>query len=640
MQVLLRFCFFILVGTILLGKEAPAAVVDVATPNPNLNISAEIELSQTAPTQSDFAKLHFKKDPHGRLAQGYSNLDLWMKVSFTNSSETPIHKLLYFDTPLIGRLTAFEESGDFITHEISGPGWPLEMRSVPVRWGAFNVLLEPGQNKTFYIHRSSHHALNTQAFLAEPSVYQNNESQAKTIFFFYLGGIICLVIYNLVLGLSTRQKDYLFYSLFAGSFAVTALALHNVLDTYLLPNSYIVFSHFLMLFSSLTVVAATYFVENFLNIGRNFPLGYWGCRIVRVCALVTLVGSFFAPTFRDLYFLGFWIDILISAALVFSVICGLYIRFKFRYILANYFLISWCAVMVGVMVWICALHGLIRTTPLTQYSLLVANLGEMLILALGLAYKLKTLDEEKRIALQAAAEKERYHRLVKVLSHDVANTVSGVVFHTECLDSIAVDTVAREHVGRIHRLTRKLTEILSTVRAEEVYSSMKSDSLLEKVELRGACIAAIERFSWELEEKNISMNLEVPGGLCIKANRSALVNQVLVNLLSNCIKFSEPGSQGGFRVEEKEREIVLVVWDEGIGIPAEKLPGLFTNSEVYSSAGTQQERGTGFGTKLIGEYMKLFGGTVLIESVFRQSENGVSGTTIRLVFPRHVFKNN
>jgi adenylate cyclase len=224
--------------------------------------------------------------------------------------------------------------------------------------------------------------------------------------------------------------------------------------------------------------------------------------------------------------------------------------------------------------------------------------------------------------------------LVKVLSHDVANTVSGVVFHAESLDSIARDPSTKEHAGRIGRLAERLSEILSSVREEEVYNAIKSQALLEKVDLRSACLEAIEHFSWELREKNIHVDLNVPEGLQVKANRVALVNQVLVNLLSNCVKFSDSGGRILLHTEETPDEIRLLVCDQGIGIAKEKLTDLFHGQSIFSSRGTEKEKGSGFGTKLIGEYMKLFGGKVRVESALRGDGTASSGTIVRLVFPR------
>ena len=201
------------------------AAIDVATSEAGLNVTSEAWLAGSATYQQDPTVLTFSKNTHTEISQGYSNSDLWMRFDFTNSSGQTQTKLLYFDAPLMGKLTAYESSmaGTVATAE-SGPGLALQDRSVPVRWGAFKISLAPHTEKVVFIKRSSHHALNTQAYVADESYFSHIEAQAKAIFFFYLGGICCLILYNIVLGVSTRQKDYVVYSAFAASFAFVALS--------------------------------------------------------------------------------------------------------------------------------------------------------------------------------------------------------------------------------------------------------------------------------------------------------------------------------------------------------------------------------------------------------------------------------
>jgi adenylate cyclase len=175
---------------------------------------------------------------------------------------------------------------------------------------------------------------------------------------------------------------------------------------------------------------------------------------------------------------------------------------------------------------------------------------------------------------------------------------------------------------------------LDGVRAEEVYNAVKTAPHLEKVNVQSACLEAIEHFSWELREKNIKVDLNVPEDICVMANRSAFVNQVLVNLLSNCVKFSDSGSSILIHAEDYPHEIRLLICDQGVGIAKEKLPHLFEGPQIFSNPGTAREKGSGFGTKLIGEYMKLFGGRVRVESVLREAGPVNSGTIVRLIFPK------
>nr|BFD66004.1 hypothetical protein HAGR004_10260 [Bdellovibrio sp. HAGR004] len=455
------------------------------------------------------------------------------------------------------------------------------------------------------------------------------------IFYFYLGGIFALVVYNLLMGLVTHQKDHLSYSLFAASFGATALVLHGVVDTYIWPEAPFIFSNYLMFFSSLTLFAASLFVGRFLNIKKDFAVGYWGVRLFQALSAVTMVASFFAPQQRGLFFFGYWIDLSIATGIVFFVYCGFYSLYRQGNRLARFFLFSWLVVLLGTSVWLASFHGLVRNNAWTQYSLLFANLGEMLILSLGLAYKIKVLNEEKMRAQQAAEDKERYHRLVRVLSHDVANTVSGLMYHSEMLQEYCAGEAEQQHLSRITNSIQKLNGILRSVRQEEIFQTNRAHLNLQTVELSPACLEALNHYSWQMEEKKLSVHVDVPTGAYVRADRAALINQVLSNLLSNCIKFSESGGCISLTMSERQGALVLTVQDEGVGIHEEELNHLFKGTHLFSRSGTAHEQGSGMGTALVMEYMKLFGGAIEVQSTHR-SQNLQSGTRVHLIFPKLV----
>ncbi|KHD87387.1 MAG: histidine kinase [Bdellovibrio sp. ArHS] len=590
----------------------------------------QLSTGVSSPQATNPSEVIFADQSAPDLAMGYSAEDLWIRVTLFNDSDSVEKKILYLDSPLAGRLSLYGADG---IEQISGPGVPLQDRLYHSRLGAFPLELKPRSEEVLYLKRDSHHALSGRVVIEDESTFLKNEMTAKAIFFFYIGGILSLVIYNFFVGLSTSQKDHLSYAVFAFSFGVTAMVLHGVFDTYLFPQGHFVFSNYLMFFSSLTLLSATLFVRRFLNIGRSFWVGYYGTILFCGLALVTVFVSFFAPKHRELFVFGYWIDLSIAGAILFFIFCGFYSLIKLKNRLALYFLASWLVVLVGTFFWIASLHGLVRSTSFTQYSLLFANLGEMLVLSLGLAYKLKTLDREKRLAQQAAGDKERYHRLVRVLSHDVANTVSGLMYHSEMLEELAQEPQIREHARKIGLSIQRLDKILHAVRNEEVVYSLKSKSPLQTVDLGAACDEAIQHCSWQLENKNIQIIIDVPPGKVVKADPSALVNQVLLNLLSNAIKFSQPGQCITIDYIEKPEHLGLRVKDQGVGIPAEDLEYIFKGKKLFSRRGTANESGTGLGTTLVSDYMHLFGGVIEVESTQSLRGEG-SGTTVILLFPK------
>ncbi len=594
------------------------------------DITTQVQMGEAPAFVNNPAGVEFAPAGVKELSRGYTIEDQWFKISLHNDLNTPLSKVLYFDAPLMGRLY-LQKQGDSLALS-SGPGLPLAERAFKSRFGAFPIELGPDETATYYIKRDSHHALNTRVFLADPADLEHQDDLARTIFYFYLGGIFSLVVYNLLLGFFTTQKDHVSYSFFAASFGVTALVLHGVFDSYLLPNGKFVFSNYLMFFSSVSLFSASLFVERFLSIKKEFAVGYWGLRLFLALSVVTMVGSLFAPVYRELFFLGYLIDIAIGAAILFFIFCGFYSLIRYRHKLASYFLLSWLVVLIGTFVWFASIHGFIRGNIYTQYSLLLANLGEMIVLSLGLAYKIRVLDEEKRLAQQAAVDKERYHRLVRVLSHDVANTVSGLLYHSEMLKDHVTAQAADAHLDRINKSTTKLNQILKSVRQEEVYHVFKQNAEMQLVELASACWEAVNHYSWQIEEKELLIEVEIENDLCVRADRSALINQVLSNILSNSIKFSEPGREIRLLAQKKDDGVVLEIRDQGLGIHPSEVSLLFKRNRLFSHKGTGNEEGTGFGTSLIAEYMQLFGGQVEVSSV-HHSIHPASGTTVKLVFP-------
>lgn len=586
----------------------------------------------------DLARVDFPNESVNDVVAPYGNKDQWFKFSLTNSTENTIEKVLFLDSPLAGKLTLYR--GDQkAPMMLSGPGRALAERNYRSRLGAFSVSLAPHEVDTFYLHRDGHHALNAQLKWLDQADFEKTESGFKEVFFFYVGGIFCLVVYNILLGSYTRKVDYLLYSFFAASFCLCAMSLSGMLDTYLMPNSKIVFSNYLMFFSSLTLFAAGLFVERFLSIEKEFTSGYWGIRVVRGLALVSLLASLFAASNRNLFLFGYWIDISIALGICFFIYCGFVSLIRYKNPLAYFFLLSWCVVLIGTGTWMMTLHGLMHQSPAVKYALLFANLGEMLVLSLGLAYKIKILDREKTLALQDAKDKKRYLRLVRVLSHDVANTVSGVSFHAEMLKEKLLGVDARNHVDSISTSIGKLETLLNSVRREEVLHAARVQTDFDLVEVTEVCREVVNHFKWELREKGIEIKLSLSELCYVRADRSALANQVLSNLLSNAIKFSERGQTIEIACRKQDNFVAISVKDEGVGIHPEDLQHLFKEQKIISHKGTANESGTGMGTYLVSEYMKIFGGQIKVTSIHR-SLNLSSGATVELRFPSIVVKDS
>ncbi len=94
----------------------------------------------------------------------------------------------------------------------------------------------------------------------------------------------------------------------------------------------------------------------------------------------------------------------------------------------------------------------------------------------------------------------------------------------------------------------------------------------------------------------------------------AMIGTILRNLISNAVKFTNPGGEIVISAEQKHDELILIVSDSGVGIKKEAIDKLFRIEASYSTMGTQNEQGTGLGLILCKEFIEKHGGKIWAES--------------------------
>lgn len=112
--------------------------------------------------------------------------------------------------------------------------------------------------------------------------------------------------------------------------------------------------------------------------------------------------------------------------------------------------------------------------------------------------------------------------------------------------------------------------------------------------------------------KNIRIVTNVPDGCIVYTDRNML-ETVLRNLLSNAIKFSYENSEINISVESAGQKYIVSVTDNGVGIPKERLDGIFS-MDAKSTIGTGGEVGNGLGLAVCDQMVRKNGGTISVES--------------------------
>ena len=219
--------------------------------------------------------------------------------------------------------------------------------------------------------------------------------------------------------------------------------------------------------------------------------------------------------------------------------------------------------------------------------------------------------------------------LLNVLSHDIANPLNVILAYTEILQDQHPDN---EMLDNINWAATVILQIISHTRLLRETDIKASNLELSAVSLYDCFRQSSFIFGNVLRDKDIELELDKKSISEIKviAEPVSLTNFVFNNIISNAIKFSEPGSKIEINAHIEDETVHLQLKDHGTGMPAETVKNLFEASKLSSSAGTQGETGTGLGMKIMASYVKNFGGEVSVESTPKEENPESHGTTFHL----------
>jgi adenylate cyclase len=291
----------------------------------------------------------------------------------------------------------------------------------------------------------------------------------------------------------------------------------------------------------------------------------------------------------------------------------------------------------GALVYFSNFAGLVPKNFFTTHAVMWGNLFEMLIVSLGLAYKISTLDREKKEAFIMAKGKREYERLVRVLLHDIGNPVSLIKHYTLMRERNRERFQEKEEKAweKISFGVTKIDEIIKFHRQQELNLSKNFRELhIDSVNLKLALEQVQEMFEETLEAKGLELSVNVNQELDVKAEQVSLINEVLNNIVSNAIKFSFEGGVISVTAFEEVGLIYVKITDQGRGILEQNLKSFMEDKGIVSTTGTKGEQGTGYGLYLVKSYMDLYGGQVLVQSTSIEKDARSHGTEVTLIFEK------
>jgi PAS domain S-box-containing protein len=202
--------------------------------------------------------------------------------------------------------------------------------------------------------------------------------------------------------------------------------------------------------------------------------------------------------------------------------------------------------------------------------------------------------------------------LIRAISHDLQNPLTVILGHA---------VMAQKHAGDVSRVQRSAGAIIESARRMAAMVQQLADSArLEAGEVRPTPQALglaeyvsdlVTRLGGALDVERVRM--EAPPELLPVRADPGYLERILTNLLSNALKYSEPGTEVIVALSQGDGEVVTAVTDRGLGIPPAELAHLF--ERYYRTQTARQRReGLGLGLHIVKGLVEAHGGRIWVES--------------------------
>jgi signal transduction histidine kinase len=232
--------------------------------------------------------------------------------------------------------------------------------------------------------------------------------------------------------------------------------------------------------------------------------------------------------------------------------------------------------------------------------------------------------------LEAARLKSQF---LATMSHELRTPMNAITGFSQLLLRQRHSKLTLQQTDMVERILNNGKNLLALINDILNLSKIESGRLelhLEEFNLTQQIVATTEELRCLADEKNLLLQVGSDCPNCLVVNDRSRLRQVLVNLISNAIKFTDFGTVQVEVHEVAPDRLVIVVQDTGIGIAAEDLAHIFEEFWQVDQTTTRRFAGTGLGLAITKQLVHLMQGTISVHSEVGQ------GSTFQVELPRRI----
>jgi two-component system NtrC family sensor kinase len=332
----------------------------------------------------------FKKQDGGGVFLGFVADTTWVRLDLDQYPNIGKPAILEIRNPTFRRTRLFraKNGGDFKSAEL------LEEkhlgRSNPLTYANPVFAVDPVQGDVFFLEIVSSEPINFSIEVASRENFYHKYTNIIVLVSVYMGVMLALFLYNLLLYFSVRDRVYLYYCLYTLFISAAQLSLLGFSYYFFFFQNSVLYENSLIVFSSLSGIFGVLFLRDFLLTRKHLPLIDKGLFIL--IALYS-IGSL-ARIFGYVSISYSFTDISGLLVVLFFLTTGILVARK-GYRPATYFLTAWFFFLFGLLLFVFQNQGIIDLGSFANLPMLLGTAFEAVLLSLALADRINILKKEK-----------------------------------------------------------------------------------------------------------------------------------------------------------------------------------------------------------------------------------------------------
>jgi len=208
------------------------------------------------------------------------------------------------------------------------------------------------------------------------------------------------------------------------------------------------------------------------------------------------------------------------------------------------------------------------------------------------------------------------------VSHELRTPLTAIKGYTETLEEEAFESpqdqkhflsVIKRHADRLINIVSDLL-VLSEVEGMDALSKENESNDFEEVNIDEIIKSSLEALKTKASEKDLNVSFKSTQSEHIITANGFLLEQMFINLIDNALKYTPDHGKIGIEISSRDKELIVEIYDTGIGIPKESLPRIFERFYRVDKTRSRKMGGTGLGLSIVKHIVIIHGGKIEVQS--------------------------